>query len=73
MCIEDTDVLPDPGATVTLMLVLSVHEPAFELEAEVVRHTKSGGFAVAFRAVEPRLKEFLTALLALGSPLPSSD
>ena len=68
--VEECDVRPPLGDHTRLTFVLSVDQPAFEVEAQVVRHTESGGFAVSFVAVEPRLRELVSSLAMRVQSLP---
>jgi hypothetical protein len=68
--IEECAIVPPVGERTRLTFVLSVEQPAFEVEAVVVRHTQTGGFAVQFVAVEARFRERVAALVARMQELP---
>ncbi len=68
--IEESQMLPTVGEAVRLTFVLSVEQPAFEVEGTVARHTESGGFAVVFRAVDARLEGLIEELARQVQKLP---
>jgi hypothetical protein len=68
--IEECAIAPDVGERARLTFVLSVEQPAFEAEGLVVRHTETGGFAVRWVAVQPRLRELVALLVARLQELP---
>ena len=61
--IEDANVEPCPGDPVLLRFAVAVDEPSFEVHAEVVRRTESGGFAVKFMAPGPAAQRMLDCLV----------
>jgi hypothetical protein len=68
--VEECGIVPPVGESTKLTFVLSVEQPAFEVQAKVVRHTETGGFAVTFVAVEPRFRELVAALAERVQSLP---
>ena len=68
--IEDTPLKPAVGADVRVTFVLSLDRPGFEVLGEVVRFTETGGFAISFSAVDPRLRAVLIELADRARALP---
>jgi len=68
--VEETSVQPAIGAHVRVTFVLSLSEPGFEAVGAVTRHTETGGFALEFAAVEPRLRDLLSQLADRAKTLP---
>ena len=68
--IEDTPLKPAVGAHVRVTFVLSLDRPGFEVLGEVVRFTDTGGFAISFSAVDPRLRNVLIELAERARQLP---
>jgi hypothetical protein len=68
--VEECGIVPAVGESTKLTFVLSVEQPAFEVQAQVVRHTETGGFAVTFVAVEPRFRDLVAALAERVQKLP---
>ena len=68
--VEECDVKPELGEHVRVTFVLAIDQPGFEVEGRVVRHTDSNGFALAFEAIEPRLRTILGQLATRAQELP---
>jgi len=68
--IEDTPLKPPIGAPVQITFVLSLDRPGFEVLGEVARLTETGGFAIAFQAVDPQLRTILIELAEQARRLP---
>ena len=60
--VEESPFKPDLGQDIRVTFVLSIDQPGFEVLGRVTRHTHSGGFALEFEAVEPRLRTLLIQL-----------
>jgi len=61
--VEGATFEPTEGARVDLELALFQDSEAIRLQAQVVRKTETGGFAVCFLAPDPRTQQLLRAAL----------
>ena len=68
--IEDCPLRPQIGKRARVNFALSPDHEPFTFEAEVVRHTETGGFAVAFIAVDPRFRTLIGSLAEQVQCLP---
>lgn len=62
--IEGCSEIPPPGARLELFFLLQEHRLPIRVEAEVVRYTDDGGFAVHFLAMDPRQKELVRGTIS---------
>ena len=70
--LERTGIRPPLGSQVTIIFSLKGHRRPFELVARVVRATDSGGYAVHFEAIDPKLKAALEYGFSVLQALPAS-
>jgi len=71
--LERTGIRPSSGDRVTIVFGLKGYVHPFEIIARVVRPTDSGGYAVQFEAIDPKLKTTLESALSVLHALPSSE
>jgi hypothetical protein len=71
--LERTGIRPMSGDRVSIVFGLKGFVQPFEIIARVVRPTDSGGYAVQFEAIDPKLKATLEAALSVLHALPSSE
>jgi hypothetical protein len=70
--LERTGIRPLTGSQVTIIFSLKGHRSPFEVVARVVRATESGGYAVQFEAIDPKLKAALEYGFSVLHALPAS-
>jgi hypothetical protein len=70
--LERTGIRPPIGSQVTIIFSLKGHRMPFEVVARVIRATESGGYAVQFEAIDPKLKAALEHGFSVLQSLPAS-